>query len=187
MKKDLLSRVDLFLRVLYNNKMNNRLTYEYTERSVGAYGSKGEIGDSGEDEMELYFNGLGYRTLLALDHQPSQNSEIDLYFWLPSAHPTYYGCEIKTNLKHTQSYIIVEANKIFKSDANIWLHTENNNYDDIVVYDAELMRQHIHTNRPPIQYYNEKKCYKVNREVALSMKSLDNEIINIINRIMKND
>jgi hypothetical protein len=137
--------------------MSNRLTSRWAETAEEAFGERGAKGERGEQIAKRIIEMLGHN----VTHHPAdkqlQMSGIDLYI------DGKYGVDVKNNLK-TNRDVCIEQDKLFKSKATFWIHVNDEDHDDFVIYKTEDARQWVENNASPFD-----DLVWVPREVAYAL------------------
>lgn len=120
--------------------MSKRLTSNWTATNSEAFGPTGKVGDSGEQKLNTILNDMPFSHEWHLSDKIKQREGKDFTI----GRLTF---QLKTNLNFPD--ICVDANEIWKSAADYWLHIkiEDESIVDIKMYKTSDMQKYIKENK----------------------------------------
>lgn len=120
---------------------NDRLTPEWTDEIKDAFGGRGEKGARGELIAIDILTNLGFDVSYHPKDKGLQTSGIDLFI-------NKLPVDVKNNLK-TGGDVGVEQKKLFRTKSVFWMHINENNPDDFIIYKVNEMAEWVATHVPP--------------------------------------
>lgn len=121
--------------------MGDRKTPKWMQNSEGAFGAKGAKGDRGERKASDIFKAAGYKTEHCPKDRTIQLQGIDFFVIIEDRR---YGVDVKNNLR-TGGDVGVQRDKILSSQAHFWIHINDKDPNDYIMYKVGKMRMHILT------------------------------------------
>jgi hypothetical protein len=122
--------------------VSKRRTSAWTPTSEGAFGAFGAKGDRGELIAVRLLTEAGYRDVQRHpDDAMLQKAGIDITL---RGHDSDHLITIDTkNNLNKRKYVCIDRPKIAKSNAMYWMHLNDSNPDDYLIYPIEAMRRII--------------------------------------------
>lgn len=126
--------------------MSARKTPKWTSTLYEAYGERGEKGERGEQRV---FKKLtrelseDYQVERYPDDKVKQCNGIDIIVKSPNGVTT--SIDVKNNLK-TNKDVCIDVEKILRSKADMWIHVNDEDENDVVMYKTASMRRYIREN-----------------------------------------
>lgn len=143
--------------------MSTRTTSEWTPTTGGCYDETGLKGEHGEALAASILRNLGYEVYDFHGDREVQTSGVDLVIIKNSR---MILMDVKNNLK-TGGDVGVEWRKLFCSNSHFWIHINETDLTDYIIYPVEPMRKFLE-NKKDVDW--SKGVIWVNREDANNLQ-----------------
>lgn len=146
-------------------QINSRRTPEWTPNSEGAFGARGTKGDRGELKGKLLLESLGFDDVI---HYPDDwDRQLQGHDLVIRINEIEYPVDVKNNLNQKFD-VYIDQKAISKSQATYWLHINDNDPDDWVIYKVTAMREYL-KGMTPRRNKNGELFFSVTREKVNSL------------------
>lgn len=122
--------------------MTERLTPKWTPTLTEAFGKNGTKGSRGEMIAEKILREQGFEVITCPSDKKLQTSGIDMFVIHDNKR---YGVDVKNNLK-TNDEVVIEWDKLKTSKADFWMHVNDKDPDDFVIYVVDMMKWYINNH-----------------------------------------